>query len=236
MSTSKQKEFLKIYEPVHDRFERFCRARVYGDMDYKDLINETLLLAFQKMDEVRDKKAFLSYLFSVAVRILANNKRKKKENSDLFELKSLQYTDVNANTEADAEVFMLHEALAHLKDDQRESLILFEISGMSIKEIAVIQDTSESNVKQRLRRGRDKLRQVLSFESEHKRGEIALWISMIYTKMTDNWTICSTLPEIKHPNIPLRIRNLYLQVRLQLVLRLQPTLKLSQEFYSNQNL
>lgn len=172
MSKSKQKEFLKIYEPVHDRFERFCRARVYGDMDFKDLMNETLLLAFQKFGDLRDKKAFLSFLFSISVRILANNNRKKKENSDLFETESQNYTDVNSNTDSDAEVFMLHKALAHLNEDQRESIILFEISGMSIKEISKIQETSESNVKQRLRRGREKLRQVLSFESEYKRGEI----------------------------------------------------------------
>lgn len=172
MSKSKQKEFLKIYEPVHDRFERFCRARVYGDMDYKDLMNETLLLAFQKFGDLRDKKAFLSFLFSISVRILANNNRKKKENSDLFETESQNYTDVNSNTDSDAEIFMLHKALAHLNEDQRESIILFEISGMSIKEISKIQETSESNVKQRLRRGREKLRQVLSFESEYKRGEI----------------------------------------------------------------
>ncbi len=172
MSKNKQKEFLQIYEPVHDRFERFCRARVYGDMDFKDLMNETLLLAFQKFDELRDKKAFLSFLFSISVRILANNGRKKKENSDLFETKSQNYSDSNSDTSADAEVFMLHKALSHLNEDQRESIILFEISGMSIKEIALIQETSESNVKQRLRRGRDRLLKILSFESEYKIGEI----------------------------------------------------------------
>lgn len=172
MNKSKQNKFLSIYEPVHDRFERFCRARVYGDMDYKDLMNETLLLAFQKFDELKDPNAFLSFLFSIAVRILANNNRKKKETSDDFVARSANYTDVNAQTDADAEVFLLHKALAHLKTEQRESIILFEISGMSIKEIAEIQATSESNVKQRLRRGREKLRQVLTFESAYKRGEI----------------------------------------------------------------
>lgn len=174
MSKKRQDEFLKIYEPVHPRFERFCRARAYGDMDFKDLMNETLLIAFQKFDELRSKTAFLSFLFSIAVRILANNHRKKKENSDAFELHSSLHFDVNANTEAEAEVYLLHKALKMIPDDQRESIILFEISGMSIKEIAVIQETSESNVKQRLKRGREKLRKVLSFESEFKRGDIAV--------------------------------------------------------------
>ena len=59
----KQKEFLALYEPIHMDFERFFRARVYGDMEFRDLMNETLLKAFEKFDELRSKKAFLSYLF-----------------------------------------------------------------------------------------------------------------------------------------------------------------------------
>lgn len=163
-----------MYEPVHNRFERFCRARAYGDMDFKDLMNETLLTAFQKFEELRSKEAFLSFLFSIAVRILANNHRKKKENSDAFEEKSKLYFDVNSNTETDVEVYLLHQALQLIPAEQRESLILFEIAGMSIIEIAVIQNTSESNVKQRLKRGREKLRTILCFESEFKRGDIAV--------------------------------------------------------------
>ena len=52
----KQEKFLQLYEPIHDRFERFCRARVYGkscEMEYSDLINETLLVAFEKTDTLK---------------------------------------------------------------------------------------------------------------------------------------------------------------------------------------
>jgi len=174
VSKEKQVKFLKIYEPVHGSFERFCRARAYGDTDYKDLINDTLLIAFQKFESLKSKEAFLSFLFSIDVRILANNKRKKKESSDSFEYHSSFYQDINAQTSADTEVYLLHKALKMIPDDQRECIILFEISGMDIKEIAVIQATSESNVKQRLKRGREKLRKVLNFESVYQRGDIAV--------------------------------------------------------------
>ena len=79
MRISKQDKFLKLYEPVHDKFERFCRARVYGNMEYQDLMNETLLVAFEKMDSLKAEAAFLSFLFGISVRILSNNHRKKKE-------------------------------------------------------------------------------------------------------------------------------------------------------------
>ena len=162
----KQGNFLKLYEPIHDRFERFCRARVYGDMDFKDLMNETLLKAYQKFDDLRSKEAFLSFLFSISVRILANNKRKRKEDSDKFEACTINLSDVNASTDTSTDVYFLHKALAKLSEDQRESIILFEISGFSIKEIAKIQNTSESSVKQRLRRGRIRLKEILTFVAE----------------------------------------------------------------------
>ena len=62
-----QEKFLRLYEPIHDRFERFCRARVYGDMEFRDLMNETLLVAFEKFDTLKSKDAFLSFLFSGSV-------------------------------------------------------------------------------------------------------------------------------------------------------------------------
>lgn len=76
---TKQEEFLALYEPVHERFERFCRARVYGNLDYRDLMNDTLIVAYTKIDELKSNDAFVYFLFGIAVRILSNNKRKKHE-------------------------------------------------------------------------------------------------------------------------------------------------------------
>ncbi|PCJ23803.1 MAG: hypothetical protein COA97_10805 [Flavobacteriales bacterium] len=168
MAKNKQKHFLQLYEPVHDRFERFCRARVFGKMEYQDLMNDTLLVAFQKLDSLKSEKAFLSFLIGISVRVLANHHKKKKEDS-IADPTNFDLQDVNAKTERDAEVYMLHKALAILPEQQRECIILFEISGFSIKEIMELQNASESAVKQRLKRGRAKLVEILTFESDYKK-------------------------------------------------------------------
>lgn len=160
-----------MYEPVHDQFERFCRARVYGDMEYRDLINETLLVAYDKLDSLRSEAAFLSFLISISVRLLANNHRKRKEAPLPAEEQLHNYRDWNANTAHATEVSLLHAALAKLPEEQREALILFEISGFKIKEIALMQSASESAVKQRLKRGRKKLTEVLTFVGTPKSGD-----------------------------------------------------------------
>lgn len=171
MSKQKQIAFLKLYEPVHTKFEKFCRARVYGKMEYSDLMNETLLVAYEKFDAIKNKSAFLSFLCGVSIRILANDNRKMSESE---KLDNLVVKDSNSNTDKDINVSMLYEALALLPAEQHEALILFEILGFSIKEIKSIQKVSESAVKQRLRRGRLRLTEILTFESKHKRGEVKL--------------------------------------------------------------
>ena len=170
MIQSKQDRFLALYEPIHNRFERFCRARVYGEMEYTDLMNETLLVGFEKFDSLKSDTSFLSFLFSIAVRILANNNRKMKPerlNGTGKEVDPLSGESADHATE----VNLLHRALSELSDDQREALILFEISGFSIREVAEIQGATEAAVKQRLKRGRERLADILTYESTLKTGK-----------------------------------------------------------------
>lgn len=158
---TQQEHFLKLYKPIHDRFERFCRVRVYGNMDYEDLMNDTLLIAYQKLNTLKSEAAFFSFLVGISIRVLANHHKKKKEDS-LGEFDHLNINDVNANASRDAEISMLYQALSLLPDAQRECIILFEISGFSIKEIMEIQQAKESAIKQRLKRARASLKEILS--------------------------------------------------------------------------
>lgn len=136
-------------------------------MDYEDLMNETLLIAYEKLDNLKSEKSFLSFLFGISVRLLANSNRKIKESSFEENQQVFDETDLKNQTESDAEVQLLHQTLAQLPEEQREAIILFEITGFSIKEIAVIQDSSESAIKQRLKRGREKLTELLTFKSNY---------------------------------------------------------------------
>jgi len=61
MVNKKQSGFLKLYEPVHDRFEKYCRACAYGGYPYEDLMNDCFLIAFNKLDSLSEKDSFLSF-------------------------------------------------------------------------------------------------------------------------------------------------------------------------------
>lgn len=161
MSKRKQNRFLNLYKPVHDRFERFCRARVNGEMPYEDLINETLLTAYKKLDELKNESVFLSFLIGISIRILSNTRRKRKSELMENELVFTNYADPENVIERQFEIEMLYDALVQLPEYQREALILYEITGFSVKEIMEIQNSGASAVKQRLARGRTALAKII---------------------------------------------------------------------------
>ncbi|MFN5919722.1 MAG: RNA polymerase sigma factor [Bacteroidota bacterium] len=158
MKFSKQERFMQVYAPVHERFERYCKTRAYGEFYFKDIMHDTLLIAFEKFDEVKSTEAFLHFLFGTAARLLSNQRRKKR--AEYVELLSEQFGHIQSDElgiEKKLEIKNLYVQLNKLDTTTRDCIILFEISGFSIREIMPIVNLSESAVKQRLSRGRKEL-------------------------------------------------------------------------------
>ena len=113
MIDKKQEKVLSLYKPVHDRFERFCRARACSQMDFRDLMNDSLVVAFQKFDNIKSEKAFLSFLIGISIRLIANYSRKKREvlnDSEEF----MKTIPSESRTDTRAEIYMLYTQLYHL--------------------------------------------------------------------------------------------------------------------------
>lgn len=166
MVNEKHSEFLKLYEPVHDRFEKYCRACTYGGYPYEDLMNDCFLIAYDKLDSISDKQSFLSFLIGIGRRLLANASRKKK--TERLEM-STEPAEVGA-MDSSMKVQFLHWCLSQLPEPQKDALVLFEIVGFSIKEISESIGITESNVKKRLSRGRATLKTIVDIQLENEKG------------------------------------------------------------------
>ncbi|MEM7298074.1 MAG: RNA polymerase sigma factor [Bacteroidota bacterium] len=166
MVNSKQSDFLRLYEPVHERFEKYCRASAYGGYPYEDLMNDCILKAYHKFESIRDHQVFLSFLIGISRRLLANASRKKKPEL----MPDAPKISGDGSTETTVKVQFLHWCLNQLPEPQKEVLVLFEIVGFSVKEIASSLEITESNVKKRLSRGRNKLKEVVEAEIENEKG------------------------------------------------------------------
>jgi len=158
----KQEEFMNYYERVKTKLSGFARAMTRNTETAKDLVSDTILVAYENFDKINNKQAFTSYIFTIAVRL--HRKRKSKwrwllEHDGTHEDKLISHEpmpDISYDIQA------LYDALDELPDKMKESVILFEISGFSLEEIREIQGGTISGVKSRLKRGREKLREILN--------------------------------------------------------------------------
>lgn len=157
---------MELYEPIHVRFEKFCKARAYGNFNFKDLMHDALVVAYERFYSLKKEEAFLHFLFGIAIRLLANENRKISTERFSDHAQVYNYSVESDRTERLTEINALYEAIAQLPDLQKESIILFEISGFSIKEIAELQQSSEDAVKQRLVRSRKKLVELMTEKKE----------------------------------------------------------------------
>ncbi len=164
MMDNKQKEFMEAYEACHRSFVHYCSALAYGKMDTADLVQDVLLSAYKNFEGIQNKDVFLHYLIRAARNRAISLRRKKKYRFDILE----QYENRLASKQVPADVIMdvqfLYRSLDRLSENQRDALLLFEINGFSIKEIAQIQNKSISAVKTMLSRARVKLKHILSNE------------------------------------------------------------------------
>lgn len=161
MSNSKQKLFLSAYEQCHEPFLRYCSALSFGKMDTEDLVQDVLLSAYHHFDKIKEKDKLLHYLIRAAKNKMISKWRKKKPVEALTELHANRLLVQQMSPETVMDIQLLYRLLDKLPQSQKEALILFEISGFKIKEIAAIQNSKEAAIKTKLSRGRQKLKALL---------------------------------------------------------------------------
>lgn len=153
--------FLTLYLPHQDSLWRFVRSMVRSQHDAEDIVSETILVVIERLDTIRDEQAFLSFLFTVASRIVKRRRWRKRFTGEYNETEVANRPSANTPPDVQADIHRLHEAIARLPEATRQTIVLFELSGLTLEEIRQIQGGSLSGVKSRLVRGRRMLAKLL---------------------------------------------------------------------------
>lgn len=189
MKSRSKKHFLNLYNQYHEDLSRFCQSLCGNTDDTKDLISETILAALEGFEKLRKPSAFKFYLFGIASNLYKSSFRRSKFHGNFNVDTAELLPDHHSNAEALTDLDLLYQALNHLTEEQKETIILFEISGFKLQEIAEMHNASLSAVKLRLTRGREKLAQILNEPAlAKKRGKNG--------KSVENKTIGSTTKKV----------------------------------------
>ena len=141
----------------------FFYARTGRLADAEDLAQETLILAWRKMDQFRHSGSFEGWLFSIAINRLHSRIRNRRfflPLSDMFG-SSVPGPGQAANTSDQVQQFW-KTVRQHLSYDQFNALLMRYRSGLSVEETAQAMGKSRTSVKVLLHRGKCRLHQRLS--------------------------------------------------------------------------
>lgn len=172
MEQDKRTEFMQAYAPCHEPFVRYCAALAHGRMDVKDLMQDVLLSAFQHYDRIRRKDELLHYLIRAARNRAVSALRTGRRNEAISAKEAERLRERGASAEVLLDAEILHQAIDRLPSAQRDALVLFEVSGLSMAEIATIQGTNENTVKTRVSRARAAVRDMLQERMKPARMEL----------------------------------------------------------------
>jgi RNA polymerase sigma-70 factor, ECF subfamily len=157
---------IEVLRPIHDQVRGMARRLARDPADGDDLFQEALLRAYHKLPSLRDPDRFRSWFYAVLLSVHRSRSRRAFWRRFLsLEVERTRGFDPPAEPSGpEAEerwrADRVSRALAGLPAEQREAVVLFELEGFSLEEIAALQKASLSAVKSRLQRGRERLRRI----------------------------------------------------------------------------
>jgi RNA polymerase sigma-70 factor (ECF subfamily) len=154
-------DFEKFWEQVEqekDRLWRLSRALTRSYDEALDLMSDTWVAAYESYPTLREPVAFRQFISTIAVRL---HRRKRWRNRLFVPLEAAADLASDCTSESSYDLDILLSALARLPLREREAIVLFEISGLPLAEIHIIQGITISGVKSRLSRARRRLRTML---------------------------------------------------------------------------
>ena len=154
--------------PIHARMAGMARRLAGSRPDGDDLFQEAVLRALRALPSLRDPSRFAPWFGAILLSVHRNRTRRSfwkrflsldAEGPTWGEPIGMDGGTWQTERE---QAERMSRALARLPEVQREAVVLFEIEGFGVEEIAAMQRVSASAVKSRLARGRTRLRRIYS--------------------------------------------------------------------------
>ena len=171
-----KKAFDKLYKLTSNDVWFTCVSLLKDEENAKDIMQETYITAFLKLDTLKDEEKFCGWLTAIATNKSKNKLKGKVE---------YQIDDEVPITEAETDELMLPEeyiiktekrkVLLQIMEDtlsfnQYQTVLMFYFDEMSISEIAQGLEISEGTVKSRLNSSRAKMKTAIE-DYEKKSGD-----------------------------------------------------------------
>ena len=148
--------FVDLMEKHKTGLYKVAKSYLSSEEDVADVMQETVLSVYEHIQELKS----VSYFKTWMTRILINHCKDLLRQQKRYLVAGQLPENTQEAPESDREFYRL---VGELPEDYRAVFLLYYGEGFHTREIARILDMNENTVKSKLRRGRDRLKQVLCY-------------------------------------------------------------------------
>ncbi len=154
-------KFEMIWNEFHNRIFKFVEGRIYDKGLTEDCTQETFIKINNGLTSLRDENKLEGWIFQIARNTIADFNREKMKHS------TIPIDDYDQEIEGDDNINkraaeLIVPFIKQLPEKYSIPLMLYEIEGLSQKEISEKENISLSGAKSRIQRGRVKLKDALT--------------------------------------------------------------------------
>jgi RNA polymerase sigma-70 factor (ECF subfamily) len=149
--------FTMVYRQHYATIATYIFRRVGDRGATEDVTSETFLAAMRAYPQYQERGLpVVCWLYRIASGEIARWARHRRTRERLARV--LPFLAPRASGTAGDAAEQLRRALAALQSEQQEALVLHEVEGLSVEQVALVQGVAEGTVKSRLSRAREALR------------------------------------------------------------------------------
>ncbi|MDI9861020.1 MULTISPECIES: RNA polymerase sigma factor [Bacteroidota] len=161
IETQKNIYFEHLYDRYSDKVYRKCLSFVKDEARAEDFAHDIFLKLVMNISSYKETAKFSTWLYSITYNYCIDQTRLAKRYSETLMDENFDVEDYDEGAElAEMEATKLRKALSQMQPEEKSILMMKYQDDLSIKEISSTLDISESAVKMRLLRAKEKIRKV----------------------------------------------------------------------------
>jgi len=162
IETQKNIYFERLYERYCDKVYRKCLSFTKDPLQAEDLTHDIFLKLVIKLGGFKEQAKFSTWLYSITYNHCTDHMRSPQRRTEVYMDDGWERLDVGNDDGlaelAEMEAQQLKRAMEQLEPTEQSLLLMKYQDNISIRELAELNGITESAVKMRLKRTRDKLR------------------------------------------------------------------------------
>jgi RNA polymerase sigma-70 factor (ECF subfamily) len=156
----------------HARFVwRTVRHLGVAESDIADVCQDVFVAVHRKLAGFEGRSGLRTWLYAICLRVCSEHRRRAYNRRERAHAEPLSDGPLDSAQQPDTQVEQRHRVLALLDlldEDKRVVLVLYEIEGLTMKEVAEVVGCPMQTAYSRLHAARERLAAALAGEKKHK--------------------------------------------------------------------